>query len=375
MPNIKISPRITSLIIKEILTLFRDPKARIVLIMPPLLQLIIFAYAATLEVTNIELAIYNQDRGAQSQELINRLQGSRFFSYILFLEHEEQIKPVIDEQQATAVIQIPQNFSAQINAGNPVRIQAILDGRRSNASQIVNGYLQQIVRDYNQSLYQNAPDKRVQSIDVISRNWFNPNLYYQWFTVPSLICILSMLVALIITSLSVARERELGTFDQLLVSPLSPGEILLGKTVPAILIGLVEACFIWCAGVWFFQIPYQGSILLMFIVLLVFILSTVGIGLFISSLSATQQQTILGTFVFMVPAVTLSGYASPIENMPGWLQVVTGINPLKYALIAVKGLFLKALPFREVWRNIWPMLIIAGVCLPIAGWYFKRRVE
>ena len=130
MPNIKISPRITSLIIKEILTLFRDPKARIVLIMPPLLQLIIFAYAATLEVTNIELAIYNQDRGAQSQELINRLQGSRFFSYILFLEHEEQIKPVIDEQQATAVIQIPQNFSAQINAGNPVRIQAILDGRR-----------------------------------------------------------------------------------------------------------------------------------------------------------------------------------------------------------------------------------------------------
>lgn len=366
--------RVFSLIIKEILTLFRDPRARFVLVAPPILQLFIFAYAATLEVKNIELAIYNQDVGKHSSDLISQMQGSPFFTKIIFLKSQKNIQALIDQQTVTAVMQIPYDFSAKIADGKPVNIQLILDGRRSNASQIINGYISEIILQYNQSLIKNANGQQ-SPISIAYRNWFNPNLSYQWFTVPSLICILSMLIALMITALSVARERELGTFDQLLVSPLSPREILIGKTIPAIIIGLAEACVIWLAAVWFFKIPFSGSIGLMLIVLTVFILSVVGVGLFISSMSATQQQAILGTFIFMVPAVTLSGYASPIENMPPWLQVVTNVNPLKFALVAVKGIFLKDMPFKMVWSNIWPMLIIASVSLPVAGWYFRKRVE
>lgn len=367
--------RIFALIKKEMLTLFLDPKARIVLIAPPLLQLFIFAYAATLEVKNIEMAIFNQDHGLHSQALINRLHGSPFFSRMTFLSHHGHIKNVIDTQKASVVLQFPQHFSAKIAAGKPVVVQAILDGRRSNASQIINGYLQAIIADYNAEISGQMTQNALPSVAVISRNWFNENLSFQWFTVPSLICILSMLIALVITSLSVARERELGTFEQLLVSPLSAGDILLGKTVPAIIVGFCEAGIIWVAAIGFFKIPFQGSALIMLMVLGVFLLSIVGIGLFISAMSATQQQAILGAFVFMVPSVSLSGYAAPVENMPDWLQIATNINPLKFALVAVKGIFLKNMPLVEVWHNTWPMLVIAAVCLPIAGWYFKRRVE
>ena len=367
--------RILTLIKKEMLTLFLDPKARMVLIVPPLLQLFIFAYAATLEVKNIEMAIFNQDKGSQSQTIINSLQGSSFFKSIQFLGHQGEIKKVIDEQKASAVLTFAQDFSANIAAGKPAVVQVILDGRRSNSSQIINGYIQAIIEQNNQNFKKEKKSGTMASIDVVSRNWFNENLSYQWFTVPSLVCILSMLIALVITSLSVARERELGTFEQLLVSPLMPGEILLGKTIPAIIVGLLEALVIWAAAVWFFNIPFQGSIALMLMVLCAFLLSIVGIGLFISAMSATQQQAILGAFVFMVPAVSLSGYAAPIENMPHWLQIATDINPLKFALVAVKGIFLKNMPFIEVWHNTWPMLIIAMLCLPAAGWYFKRRVE
>lgn len=369
-----ISSRILALIIKELLTLFRDPKSRFVLIAPPILQLFIFAYAATLEVKNIELAVYNQDRGKQSSDLITQMQGSPFFSKIIFLQSQKDIQSLIDQQTVTAVMQIPSDFSANINAGRSVALQLILDGRRSNASQIINGYITEIILRFNQ-MVRNSSSAQPSGIVVVSRSWFNANLSYQWFTVPSLICILSMLIVLMITSLSVARERELGTFDQLLVSPLSPREILIGKTIPAIIVGSCEAGIIWLAAIGIFQIPFSGSILLMIIVLMVFNLSTVGVGLFISSMSATQQQAVLGTFVFMVPAVTLSGYASPIENMPQWLQVVTNVNPLKFALVAVKGIFLKDMPFTLVWQNTWPMLVIACVTLPVAGWYFRKRVE
>jgi ABC-2 type transport system permease protein len=369
-----ISSRIIALVIKELLTLFRDPKSRFVLIAPPILQLFIFAYAATLEVKNIELAIYNQDKGKQSSHLITQMQGSPFFRKILFLRSQNDIQTLVDEQTVTAVMQIPSNFSAKLDAGEPVALQLILDGRRSNASQIINGYITEIILRFNR-MVGNSPPSQSAGVAIIDRSWFNPNLSYQWFTVPSLVCILSMLIVLMITSLSVARERELGTFDQLLVSPLSPREILIGKTIPAIIIGSMEAGIIWLAAMFIFHIPFTGSVTLMALVLTIFNLSTVGVGLFISSMSATQQQAVLGTFVFMVPAVTLSGYASPIENMPEWLQMVTNVNPLKFALVAVKGIFLKDMPFALVWQNTWPMLIIASVTLPVAGWYFRKRVE
>lgn len=210
---------------------------------------------------------------------------------------------------------------------------------------------------------------------MIERNWFNHNLLYRWSTVPSLVAILSMLIALIVTSLSVARERELGTFDQLLVSPLMPYEILIGKTLPGVVISLCEGLLIWTVGVMIFGIPFEGSFILLVLYLIVFIFSIVGAGLFISAISKTQQQAILGAFTFMVPATMLSGYASPVENMPTWLQTIVWANPLKHGLIVTKGLFLKDLNLSEIWPNTWPLLIIAIVSLSFSAYIFSKRLE
>ncbi len=362
--------RIPSLVVKEMLALFRDPKSRIVLIMPPLLQLIIFAFAATLEVKNISLAIYNEDTGKHGMEIVQRFNGSPFFPNIFFVQNEQDIDPAIDQQQALAAVHIPANFSRNIEANDRASLQVILDGRRSNAAQIANGYIAEIVNRYNTEI-----TTRPLPVIVVARNWFNENLLYLWFTIPSLVAILSMLIALIVTALSVARERELGTFDQLLVSPLTPMEILIGKTIPAIVIGMAEGCLIWAVAVTVFKVPFTGSPPLLLFALFIFVMSIVGIGLAISSVSKTQQQAILGAFVFMVPAVTLSGYAAPVENMPEWLQAVTSANPLKHFLITVKGLFLKDMPFADVWTNTWPLLVIGVVTLSLASWFFARRME
>lgn len=366
--------RIGALIIKEFLTVLRDPKSRFLLFGPPILQLFVFSFAATLEVKNVPLVIYNQDPGRHGHEIVQRFAGSPTFNDLHFVYDEYEVDPVIDEQKALAAILIPRDFSRNLDTGNQADVQVILDGRRSNAAQIVNGYIGKIIGAYSQEL--RAQENQSPPVAVaISRNWFNENLLYLWFTVPSLVGILAALIALMITALSVARERELGTFDQLLVSPLLPYEILIGKTVPAVLIGLMEGLLIFTMGRLAFGIPFTGSFILLTLAILFFVMSMVGVGLFISSISKTQQQAILGAFIFLVPAIALSGYAAPVENMPLWLQRVVSINPVKHFLITVKGLFLKDMSVDDVWSNTWPLLIIGTFTLSLAGWFFARRLE
>jgi len=200
------------------------------------------------------------------------------------------------------------------------------------------------------------------------------NLDYIWFTVPSLVVLITVQISMNVTAMSVARERELGTFDQLLVSPLGPFEIMMGKTVPAFILALAEATVFIVVAVFIFRIPFRGSLPLLYISLVVFITSIVGIGLSISAFAATQQQALLGIFTFMVPALLTSGYASPIENMPKWLQTATACNPLRYMMVIVRGTFLKQLPAADVFANTWPMAVIAVCTLVIATWFFRRRV-
>lgn len=366
--------RVFALVVKEVLTLLKDPKGRMVLIMPPLLQLFIFAFAATLEVKNVKIAIYNEDNGKHGFEVVQRMSGSSTFSDIYVVYDKTDFEEIIDNQKAIAAIHIPVDFSRDIEANTTATVQVILDGRKSNGAQIVSGYLSYLLNNYENDLLA-ARGVEAQLALVIERNWFNENLLYLWYTVPSLVGILSMLIALVITSLSVARERELGTFDQLLVSPLKPIEILLGKTIPAIIIGLLEGLLIWTVAVTIFGIPFRGSFILLVFGMFLFALSIVGVGLFISSISKTQQQAILGTFVFMVPSVSLAGYAAPVENMPHWLQVMTNVIPLKYFLITVKGLFLKDMSFAQVWVNTWPLLIIGTFTFSLAAWFFTRRLD
>jgi ABC-2 type transport system permease protein len=366
--------RIKTLIWKELLTVLRDSKSRFSIILPPFIQLFIFTFAATLDVKNVPIGIFNQDFGHQSIEMIERFHGSPMFSKIIFLKGEEEIAPFIDNQKGLMVISFPQDFSRLINSKKPSNIQLILDGRRSNSAQILAGYVTSIVEQFNTDFNLNAGLPEI-NVKLIPRNWFNPNLLYYWYNIPSLVATLSMLTCLIVTTQSIARERELGTFDQLLVSPLLPIEILIGKIIPGIIIGMIEGLLMMIVGVYILGVPFTGSLFLFVISLLIFVTAISGVGLFISSISMTQQQAMLGTFVFVMPSILLSGFATPIENMPSWLQPVTYLIPLRYMMVISKGLFLKALPATIVLENIWPMALIGFFTVIGAGSFFRRKIS
>jgi ABC-2 type transport system permease protein len=367
--------RVKALVIKELLAMLRDKKARITLIMPPLMQLILFANAATLEVRNISVVYYNQDSGWYSHELIERIKGSPYFSHVYQVYSTKALQQAINNQDAIVGIQIQNDFSTQLGQNKIPDLQLILDGRKSNSSQIVQGYIFRILDDFTNDIRKNQGLNNLANVQIDFRSWFNPNLDYVLYTVPLLVGILSMVIALLVTALSVAREREMGTFDQLLVSPLQSFEILIGKMVPAMIIGISESTLIMLLAMVIYKIPFYGSFLLFYFSLLVFVISIIGIGLFISSVSQTQQQATLGVFVFIMPTMLLSGFATPIENMPDWLQPLTWFIPISHLFVIIKGLFLKNMGAMEVLHNVWPMALIALFTLSLAGWMFKRRLE
>ncbi len=293
--------RLFALIKKEFLAIKNDKKSLMVVVLPPIVQVILFSFAATLEVKNINLALLNQDDSYKSKELIKDLGSSSYIKSLNIVKSYEDGKYEIDKQKVIAFIVIPSNFSKDLEKGSS-KIQVIFDGRRSNTSQIVEGYLNQIILNHYKKEQLNS------KINIISRNFYNPNLENFWWIVPSLFASISMVVAMLLTSLSIAREKELGTFEQILVSPLSSIEILLGKLLPALFISVLESTFILFVAIYFFGVPLNGSIWLLYLSATVFLFSMSGIGLFISSISNTQQQAILGSFVVMLPSFLLSGF-------------------------------------------------------------------
>ncbi len=365
--------RILSLMVKEFHAVWRDKKTRFLLIFPPVMELIIFGYAATLDVKNVSIGILDEDNGPVAREVVQRIQGSTFFTKFHYLGGRGEIKDIIDTRKAMLVICFPQNLSQDVVSGKGAALQVILDGRRTNSSQITLGYLTQIVNRYNIQLLE-ATTGTIRSPEIVTRSWFNLNKIYCWFTVPSLIGTIMAIEVIVITGLSVARERELGTFEQLLVSPLTQWEILIGKTAPAMIIGILEGTFILVIAMIVFQIPFRGSFLYLYFSIPFYLLAIIGFGLFISSLAKTQQQGFLGIFVFIMPCFLLSGFMTPIDNMPQWLQGIVVINPLKHFLVIVKGIFLKDMPFSDVLENIYPMILISAATLPFATWMFRKRL-
>jgi len=364
--------RIATLIVKELQALLRDRQSRTLLIAPVVLQLAIFPFASTLEVKNNTLAVLNEDAGAESIELIQRLSRAQAFTSLVYVHDEAQLRETIDRQEALLVLRFLPDFSRAVASSQSARIQAILDGRRSNSAQIALGYVRQILQSYldDRDGAQRHPPKS----EIIVRHWFNPNLDYVRHIIPSLVAIITTISTLIVTSLSVAREREQGTFDQLLVSPLTPGMIMVGKSVPALIVAASQATIILSAGVFIYRIPFQGSLLLLYGSMFFYILALAGFGLLISSVCSTQQQAFLGVFSFMMPAVLLSGFPSPVENMPEWLQHVDWFNPLRHFIVIVKGVFLKDVGIQELLHPLWPLVVIACVTLGAANWMFRRRL-
>ena len=362
--------RLKALIIKEILALVRDPRSRVVLIGPPLLQLFVFSFAATLEVRNNSLAIWNEDSGMVSVELVQRISSMGAFEDVQYIHDEAAFDRQIDRQKSILAIHIPQDFSRNLVGGKASMIQVIVDGRRSNSGQIAMGYLVEVIRQYQE---ESSVQTGFGPGEVTVQHWYNPNLHYFWFVVPSLVAILTTLMTMIVTALSLSRERELGTFDQLMVSPLTSGIILAGKAIPAFFVAMAEASVIVYFGIFVFQIPFQGSIAVLYLTMAAYILSLVGIGLFISSVCQTQQQAILGVFSFVLPAVLLSGFASPIDNMPDWLAKLTVLNPLLHFREICKGVFLKDISSAAIWSHTYPMLLLAAVNITASVWIFRRK--
>jgi len=363
--------RLRAQFIKEVLSILRDPRSRMVVFVPPLLQLLVFAFAATLEVRNVDVAVHNQDAGRWSHELVTRLDRAEFIHQVRRVANTQELRALIDEGKVIAALDIPADFSRRIAAGDSGQVQVLVDGRRSNSGQITVGYLSAIAADVGAEVHPEAAP----AVPMVVRNWFNPNLIYRWFIVPGLSGILALFSALLITSLSIARERELGTFDQLLVSPTSTPEIIISKSLPALAIGTLLGLLMIAAAVVLFRIPFSGSFGLLLISLVLFILSVVGIGLMISAVSATQQQAILGAFAIGVPAVLMSGFATPVENMPLLLQWLAQAIPLTHFLIIVEGSFLKAMPPRDILASLWPLAIIALVSLTMATVFVRGRLQ
>jgi ABC-2 type transport system permease protein len=287
---------------------------------------------------------------------------------------QDAFNAAIDSRDAMFGLSIAQDFSRQLTGHPAATVQLIFDGRASNTAQILQGYASGIIARFNDD-WRDTHGWRPLPEPPAVRGLYNSNLESLWVVVPGLVGVLSMLMSLVVTALSVAREREVGTFEQLLVTPLRPFEILVGKTIPGVLVGLFATTIaVFCALVWF-RLPMQGSALLLYGSAVVVLLSVVGVGLFISALVETQQQAILGVFLFMVPSVILSGFATPLENMPDWIQAITYLNPLRYYLVITQGIFLKALPWTLVLHELWPMAAIGTVTLAAAGWFFRHRMN
>jgi len=366
--------RIIALSIKELLAVLKDKRGRIVLVVPPILQLLVFGYAATFDLNDVSIAIYNEDRSAPSRELVARVVNSPHFSLYGYLDNEQQITSLIDNRDVLIVMHIGPRFGADLYNGRSATVQLLIDGRNSNTALLAQGYIGNIASDYNLDwARRNALPAPPATVKV--RPWFNANLVSRWFFVPGLVGVLSMVITTIVTALSVAREREFGTFDQLLVTPLRPIEILIGKSFPGLLIGVLEGSFILAMAILWFEIPLRGSLGALYLGMFFFVLSGVGVGLMISSLALTQQQGMLGAFLFMVPAIILSGFATPIENMPYLVQLITYADPLRYFLIILRGIFLEGDNYALVSRYYWPMAIIAFVTLGSATWLFRHRMN
>ena len=365
--------RIIALTHKELLAVLKDPRTRLSIILPPILQCLIYGYVATYDLNAVSYAVFDKDRSAVSRELLAGLDGSGVFQRVANLNREADLRRMIDEQRALLVIQIEQDFARRLISGQPADVQIIADGRNSNTAGIAIGYVNTIVESFN-ARWRADHEQGAPPIRLTTRAWYNPNLETRWHMIPALLGMLTLLETILLTGLSVAREREQGTFDQLLVTPFRPAEIMVGKAVPPMLVGILQATLVLLVAQLWFQIAFAGSFVTLYVALTVFLLAASGIGLLLSSVAATMQQAMLYSFMLIMPFALLSGFTTPISSMPELLQYFTLINPLRYAIEMAHRVYLEGAGLHLLWPQLWPLAIIAAVTLSASSWMFRHRL-
>ncbi|MDR0666115.1 MAG: ABC transporter permease [Campylobacteraceae bacterium] len=359
--------RLFALIKKEFLAIRNDKKSMFVIIAPPLLQIFIFSFAATTEVKHVDLAVFDKDGSYQSREFIQSLKGSNYIQNLINIQNYDDAKKMIDRKKVIGFMVIPHDFSEKLGTQDS-KIQLILDGRRSNTAQVVEGYVLQILMKFQSKEEAQSP------LEIYSRYLYNQNLNNFWWIVPNLFCSITMLLAVILSALSITREKELGTFEQILVSPFRPYEILLGKLIPGLIISIAVSSVVLLCAIFYFGVPIHGSILMLYLSVTIFLFTISGVGLFISSLCKTQQQAILSSFIFLLPSFLLSGFSTPVENMPLWLQPISDLIPLKYYITLVKGIFLKDISFAIAFPLLAKMFLLGIISLAAALILFKKKI-
>ena len=367
--------RIKHMLIKEFIQIFRDPRMRGVIFLMPIIQLFVFGYAVTTDVKHIPTMVYDLDNSVASRELVSRFTSSGYFELIGHAPHERRIRELMDRGDIGAAFQIDKGFEEDLLAGRPAQVQLIVDGADSNTAGIVLGYSSTIAGRFSTEIESSRVARmtggagKTGRVVLQTRAWFNENLESRNFYVPGVIAIIVMLITLMLTSMAVVREKEIGTMEQIMVSPITPLEFILGKTVPFALIGFADAVLITVLGVFWFGVPIRGSLLVLLVATGLYLVTTLATGLFISTVSQTQQQAMMSTFFFYLPAVLLSGFMFPIANMPRAIQWLTYLNPLRYFLVIIRGVFLKGVGP----GILWPQMLALGVMGVVTLWLAAKR--
>lgn len=374
--------RLKQMLVKEFIQVFRDKRTRIVLFGPPIIQMLIFGYAATFEVHNVPTAVLDLDHSQESRELVSRFYSSPYFAVQRQLTDTREIGNLIERGDAMIALQINPGFAQKLRKGETAPLQVIVDATNSNSALIAAGYVNQIAlgfaRDYQQDrIYRISPQlvEKMPNIQLEQRPWYNSDLRSRWFFVPGIVGSLTLVLVTTLTAFAVVREREIGTLEQIMVTPIRPAEFILGKTLPFFLIGLFDVSLIATLGTLWFQVPFRGSILVLLMGAVLFLLCMLGVGLLISTVSSTQQQAMVTSFFFIIPAITFSGFGFPISTMPQWLQYLTYLSPLRYFLVVLRGTYLKGIGLGILWPEMFAMAALGTTLLSIAILRFHKALD
>ena len=372
--------RVFAVLKKEFLQVFRDPRMKMVIFVSPIVQVLIFGYAATMDITNIPMAVYDVDNTKESREVTRDFTYSKYFKITKYLSEEKEVQHVIDHGRALCVLKFDRGFSQDLVGNRTAHIQLIVDGTDSNAAQIIVGYSNQIILNYNNRALKDRAHiyltklNIVPYIDLRDRHWFNENLISRNYYLPGVIVLIVSIMALLLSAMAIVREKEIGTMEQLMVSPLKPIELIIGKLVPFGIIALVQVFLITVVGNLWFEVPLRGSIPLLFASTLIYLLTALGCGLLISTICATQQEAMMSVFLFYFPATLLSGFAYPIANMPQFIQYFTYLNPMRYYLEIVRAIFLKGVGVQVLWKDMTILLIMGIAIIFISAKRFRKTI-
>ena len=372
--------RIKHMLIKEFIQVFRDPRMRIVIFLMPCVQVMIIGYAVSTDVEHVRTAVYDLDNSRPSRDLTARFVRSGYFDVTERIGDDAQARKLLDRGDVSVVLHFQHGFAEDIRAGRTAKLQVLIDGADSNVAGIVVSYAVKIAAAYSEDILIErverafGPAAKTGKIDLHTRAWFNENLESRNFFVPGVLMIVVALSTLLLTSMAVVREKEIGTIEQIMVTPITPAEFIIGKTIPFALIGLAQAVIVSLLGVFWFEVPIRGGVFLLLLATVLFLMNTLGTGLLVSTFSQTQQQAMMTTFLLFFPAMLLSGFAFPIANMPQVVQWMTLVNPLQYFLVIVRGIFLKGIGLEILWLQMVPLLIMGIALLWLAALRFHKTL-